>query len=619
MATYTVKPGDTLWDLAQRYGTTVQALAKASGIKNPNRLSIGQKITVPAPASVNVPLPIPRPNPVVIQPSATLPIMGGTASGSADLTPTPILSASGSAQAGTGISGSALPMMAASVGAAAPAPAPSLTDVLNSRYSSVAPSPAGADPSSYYAPGLFPSAVAPNSSSSQELQNAVNAKAASMVPTLSASGAAYAGTDPPGSADLGPVDPRVIDTMIAEAGSDPVALRAVAATIANRASQRGQTPFQVVSAPNQYAGYSSPGSLSVQAQQMPWVRANAERAWNDIISGAVPDPTNGGTDFRAASASSGLHAPYGTVNIGGNVFAYGNGSTTGSRTPDTPALDAINSVTNPLPAPSPLTPESMSGLVDSNPPPPLPRSRPNVTAPASSGWLGNDAGTGPTYAALSAPTFDANMRSTPPQTDFQLIGSPEWNAWEQSLPHSQPGQPTLTMPSFGGSGQNSNGSAFSDGGWGSEALALPIMSASSPQPTYSQPTTRYTVQQMTSLNPAYEKYIASQKADDIGPGPGSLQDLVGNFATSGATAYPAQAAPPQYITQRIVVPVTAPPVPPVAVAQAPIMQSTAPAQPPGTSFLQARGVDTSNMSAGQQANALNAALSGGQHEGHFGI
>ncbi|OJH36419.1 LysM peptidoglycan-binding domain-containing protein [Cystobacter ferrugineus] len=47
MSTYSVRSGDTLSAIAQRYGTTVNALAQANGISNPNRILAGQKLTVP--------------------------------------------------------------------------------------------------------------------------------------------------------------------------------------------------------------------------------------------------------------------------------------------------------------------------------------------------------------------------------------------------------------------------------------------------------------------------------------------------------------------------------------------------------------------------------------------
>lgn len=45
--TYTVRNGDTLSGIAVQYGTTVQALATANGISNPNVISVGQVLKVP--------------------------------------------------------------------------------------------------------------------------------------------------------------------------------------------------------------------------------------------------------------------------------------------------------------------------------------------------------------------------------------------------------------------------------------------------------------------------------------------------------------------------------------------------------------------------------------------
>ena len=42
--TYTVRAGDTLSGIAQRYGTTVNAIAQANGIRNPDLIRIGQKL-----------------------------------------------------------------------------------------------------------------------------------------------------------------------------------------------------------------------------------------------------------------------------------------------------------------------------------------------------------------------------------------------------------------------------------------------------------------------------------------------------------------------------------------------------------------------------------------------
>lgn len=45
---YTVKTGDTLSQIAAKYGTTYQAIAAYNGIKNPNVIRVGQKIKIPA-------------------------------------------------------------------------------------------------------------------------------------------------------------------------------------------------------------------------------------------------------------------------------------------------------------------------------------------------------------------------------------------------------------------------------------------------------------------------------------------------------------------------------------------------------------------------------------------
>ena len=44
--TYTVKKGDTLSSIAERYGTTYQKIAKDNGIKNPNFIKVGQKLKI---------------------------------------------------------------------------------------------------------------------------------------------------------------------------------------------------------------------------------------------------------------------------------------------------------------------------------------------------------------------------------------------------------------------------------------------------------------------------------------------------------------------------------------------------------------------------------------------
>lgn len=45
--TYRVRPGDTLSGIAARFGVPVNQLAKANGIRNPNRIYAGQVLCIP--------------------------------------------------------------------------------------------------------------------------------------------------------------------------------------------------------------------------------------------------------------------------------------------------------------------------------------------------------------------------------------------------------------------------------------------------------------------------------------------------------------------------------------------------------------------------------------------
>lgn len=55
--TYTVREGDTLGELSTRYGVPVADLRAANpGVKDPNEISVGQKLTIPL-ASANAQLP----------------------------------------------------------------------------------------------------------------------------------------------------------------------------------------------------------------------------------------------------------------------------------------------------------------------------------------------------------------------------------------------------------------------------------------------------------------------------------------------------------------------------------------------------------------------------------
>lgn len=44
---YTVRYGDTLYSIARRFGVSVQAITRANGITNPNRIYVGQRLIIP--------------------------------------------------------------------------------------------------------------------------------------------------------------------------------------------------------------------------------------------------------------------------------------------------------------------------------------------------------------------------------------------------------------------------------------------------------------------------------------------------------------------------------------------------------------------------------------------
>lgn len=60
-----VKSGDTLFDIALKYGVTVDAIVKANNLSDANQLSIGQKLIIPPPPGQE-PSPTPE-GPSVVQ------------------------------------------------------------------------------------------------------------------------------------------------------------------------------------------------------------------------------------------------------------------------------------------------------------------------------------------------------------------------------------------------------------------------------------------------------------------------------------------------------------------------------------------------------------------------
>ncbi len=75
-ATYTVRPGDTLFGIAQRNGTTVQALREANGLGASSSIVPGRKLKLPggeAEGADDEPAPVERPEPRSRRPQAEAP------------------------------------------------------------------------------------------------------------------------------------------------------------------------------------------------------------------------------------------------------------------------------------------------------------------------------------------------------------------------------------------------------------------------------------------------------------------------------------------------------------------------------------------------------------------
>src|SRR3954464_399320 len=79
---YKLRRGDTLGGVARRLGVNVDALARANGIKNRDKVLAGQVLVVPTKAEAaallkapkSTPAPAPAPAKAPVKPSATLPM-----------------------------------------------------------------------------------------------------------------------------------------------------------------------------------------------------------------------------------------------------------------------------------------------------------------------------------------------------------------------------------------------------------------------------------------------------------------------------------------------------------------------------------------------------------------
>lgn len=82
--TYYVRRGDNLSRIAKRYHVSEDAIVAANGLRNKNRLSVGQKLLVPVPslvAAASKPAPAPTPKPVSRPTPAPPPIVPGAPAG----------------------------------------------------------------------------------------------------------------------------------------------------------------------------------------------------------------------------------------------------------------------------------------------------------------------------------------------------------------------------------------------------------------------------------------------------------------------------------------------------------------------------------------------------------
>ena len=68
--TYVVRPGDTLYSIARRFGTSYQALAAANGLHSPYTIYVGQKLVIPG-SGAPAPTP-PSGNVYIVRPGDTL-------------------------------------------------------------------------------------------------------------------------------------------------------------------------------------------------------------------------------------------------------------------------------------------------------------------------------------------------------------------------------------------------------------------------------------------------------------------------------------------------------------------------------------------------------------------
>jgi len=70
--THVVQPGENMFRIALRYGTTVEAIAKANNITNPSLVYVGQRLKIPSGTTPPSPAPSPGVKTYVVKPGDNL-------------------------------------------------------------------------------------------------------------------------------------------------------------------------------------------------------------------------------------------------------------------------------------------------------------------------------------------------------------------------------------------------------------------------------------------------------------------------------------------------------------------------------------------------------------------
>lgn len=106
-------------------------------------------------------------------------------------------------------------------------------------------------------------------------------------------------------------------TLSAEAGGEGEAgLRAVGSVIANRAKAWHKTPHQIVTARNQFYGYTAKNRLLRYKE----VKPIADKIALELIHGKLKDTVNGGLYFRTAKEPRFKWCKVETAKIGNHIF-----------------------------------------------------------------------------------------------------------------------------------------------------------------------------------------------------------------------------------------------------------------------------------------------------------